>query len=311
MRKWLIRLVEVAVFVLLLTVVSFLVVKLAPGDETRSLLRMDTIEVTQSDIEALRKERGLDAPIWEQYLSYIANVARLNFGTSTMSSKPVVTELANAFPGTLLLAGWSLVVALVITAVLGIFAARNAGKWQDRLAQGFCLVASSLPAFWLGLLLLNVFAIGLKLLPSQATRPGGLVMPIICMTIAIVPPYVKVFRNSLVDAQEADFVRASRSRGLHESTVFRKHVLRASLIPLVTIMGMSLGGLLGGTVVVEKIFAIQGIGMLVLDSLTKRDYPTIQAFILLIGIVVFLINGLVDLSYRWLDPAIALKGRKA
>jgi oligopeptide ABC transporter (permease) len=168
-----------------------------------------------------------------------------------------------------------------------------------------------MPTFWLGLLLLNVFAIGLKLLPSQATRPGGLVMPIICMTIAIVPPYVKVFRNSLVDAQEADFVRASRSRGLHESTVFRKHVLRASLIPLVTIMGMSLGGLLGGTVVVEKIFAIQGIGMLVLDSLTKRDYPTIQAFILLIGIVVFLINGLVDLSYRWLDPAIALKGRKA
>jgi len=203
------------------------------------------------------------------------------------------------------------VAAFIIAGLLGTLAARNVGKWPDHLAQGFTLISSSMPTFWLGLLLLNVFAIGLKLLPSQATRPGGLVMPIVCMTIAIVPPYVKVFRNSLVEAQEADFVRASRSRGLPEATVFGKHVLRASLIPLVTIMGMSLGSLLGGTVVVEKIFAIPGIGMLVLDSLTKRDYPTIQAFILLIGIVVFLINGLVDLSYRWLDPAIALKGKKA
>ena len=311
MRKWLIRLAEVAVFLLLLTLVSFLVVKLAPGDETRSLLRMDTIQVTQSDIEALQKERGLNAPIWEQYLAYLMNLLRLNFGTSAMTGKPVIDGIVNAFPSTLVLAGWSLVAAFVLAGLLGTLAARNVGKWPDHLAQGFTLVSSSMPTFWLGLLLLNVFAIGLKWLPSQAARPGGLVMPIICMTIAIVPPYVKVFRNSLVEAQEADFVRASRSRGLKESTVFGKHVLRASLIPLVTIMGMSLGGLLGGTVVVEKIFAIQGIGMLVLDSLTKRDYPTIQAFILLIGIVVFLINGLVDLSYRWLDPAIALKGRKA
>ena len=238
MRKWLIRLVEVVVFVLLLTVVSFLVVKLAPGDETRSLLRMDTIEVTQGDIEALRKERGLDAPIWEQYSAYLMNLLRLNFGTSSMTGKPVIEGIANAFPSTLILAGWSLVAAFVIAGLLGTLAARNVGKWPDHLAQGFTLISSSMPTFWLGLLLLNVFAIGLKLLPSQATRPGGLVMPIICMTIAIVPPYVKVFRNSLVDAQEADFVRASRSRGLHESTVFGKHVLRASLIPLVTIMGM-------------------------------------------------------------------------
>ena len=275
---WLKKLAEAAVFLLLLTLVSFMVVKLAPGDAARSLLRMDTIAVTGQDIEAQREQLGLNAPIWEQYLSYIANVARLNFGTSTMSSKPVVTELANAFPGTLLLAGWSLVVALVITAVLGIFAARNAGKWQDRLAQG--------------------------------SRPGGLILPVVCLAIVIAPPYVKVFRGSLVEAQEMDFVRASRSRGLHEATVFGKHVLRASLIPLVTIMGMSLGGLLGGTVVVEKIFAIPGIGKLALDALTKRDYAVIQAFILFIGIVVFLINALVDLSYRWLDPAIALKERK-
>jgi oligopeptide ABC transporter (permease) len=307
---WLKKLTEAAVFLLLLTLVSFMVVKLAPGDAARSLLRMDTIAVTGQDIEAQREQLGLNAPIWEQYLSYIANVARLNFGTSTMSSKPVVTELANAFPGTLLLAGWSLVVALVITAVLGIFAARNAGKWQDRLAQGFCLVASSLPAFWLGLLLLTVFAVGLGWLPSQGSRPGGLILPVVCLAIVIAPPYVKVFRGSLVEAQEMDFVRASRSRGLHEATVFGKHVLRASLIPLVTIMGMSLGSLLGGTVIVEKIFAIPGIGKLALDALTKRDYAVIQAFILFIGIVVFLINALVDLSYRWLDPAIALKERK-
>lgn len=227
-----------------------------------------------------------------------------------MTGKAVLGEIAAAFPYTLLLAGWSLAVTLLLSGVLGVISARKVNKWPDRFVLGFCLIGASIPTFWLGLLLINLFAVRLGMLPSMGLKNGGLILPVVALAVAITPPYVKVFRNSLIESQDLDFVRASRSRGLREATVFTKHVLRASLIPLVTIVGMSLGSLLGGTVIVEKVFGIPGIGKLALEALTRRDYAIIQALILLLGISVFVINTVVDLSYRWLDPAIALKGKR-
>lgn len=303
------KLAEGLVFLWLLTLVSFAVVKLAPGDIVLSLLKIDTISVTTSDIENLRTELGLNAPLWQQYFTYLGNVVRLDFGDSMMTGKPVAAELAKAFPATLALAGWALVLTLALSGVLGALAARFPRRWPDRVVQAFCLAGASVPTFWLSLLLLDVFAVRLSLLPSMGIKNGlGLILPTVALAVAIAPPYIKIFRNSLLESQELDFVRAARSRGLHEQEVFGRHVLRASLIPLVTIMGVSLGSLLGGTVVVEKIFGIPGVGKLALESLTRRDYSVIQAFILLIGVAVFLINALVDLSYRWLDPAIAHQG---
>lgn len=306
------KLVEGLVFLWLLTLVSFAVVKLAPGDASLSLLKIDTIAVTTSDIERVRDDLGLNAPIWQQYATYLGNVAHLDFGESMMTGKPVTQELAKAFPATLALAGWAMVVTVVFSGLLGMLGARFPGSWPDRLVQAFCLVGASIPTFWLSLLLLNVFAVRLQLLPSMGIKDGaGLILPTVALAVAIAPPYVKIFRSSLLESQDLDFVRAARSRGLREEAVYGRYVMRASLIPVVTIVGVSLGSLLGGTVVVEKIFGIPGVGKLALEALTRRDYAVIQAFILLIGAAVFLINALVDLSYRWLDPAIAHKTRAA
>jgi peptide/nickel transport system permease protein len=298
------------IFLAVITLISFGVVKLAPGDITMSLLRIDTIAVTGAQIDALREELGLNAPLHVQYLSYLNNIARLDFGESMMTGRPVAEELGQAFPYTLLLAAASLGITVLVTVVLGGLSARRPGGWADRATTAICLTGASIPTFWLGLVLLDVFAVRLKLLPAMGLEdPLGLVLPAVALAVGIMPPYIKIFRSSLIEAGRQEFVRAARSRGLREATIFGKHVLRASVIPVVTILGVSLGSLLGGTVIVEIVFGIPGVGKLAAESLTRRDYAVIQAFVLWIGVAVFLINLLVDLSYRLLDPAIALRQR--
>ncbi|QXT63578.1 ABC transporter permease [Tessaracoccus palaemonis] len=303
------KLGEGLVFLWLLTLVAFAVVKLAPGDVVLSMLRIDTVAVTNEQIEALREELGLNMPIWQQYLAYLGSLAHLDFGTSAMTGQPVIAEIGKAFPATLMLAGYALALALILAAILGAVGARFAGRWPDRGVLAFCMLGASIPTFWLALVMLNVFSVRLGVVPSMGMGDGGMILPTVALAFAVAPPYIKILRNSLIESQDLDFVRASRSRGLGEQVIFFRHILRASLIPVVTIAGVSLGSLLGGTVVVEKIFGIPGVGKLMLEALTRRDYAVIQAFIILIGVIVFLINTLVDLSYRWLDPAISLKGK--
>lgn len=296
-------------FFVVLTLISFLIVYYAPGDAVLSMLRIDTVAVTQTEIEALRNELGLNDPIWQQYGRFIGGVVHGDFGNSLMTGKPVISELEKAFPYTLLLAGVTMVAVVAVTLVLGGLAARYPHTLADRVVGAFCLVGAAMPTFWLGLLLIDLFAVRLRLLPSSGLgNPGGLILPTIALAIAIAPPYVKILRTSLIEASRREFVRAARARGVAEHLVFVKHTLRDSLIPLVTVLGVSLGSLLGGTIIVEITFGIPGVGKLAVEALARRDYGVIQAFIVVVGMGVFVINTLVDLSYRILDPAISLKG---
>lgn len=299
-------------FFFVLTIIGFLIVQLAPGDAVLSMLKVDTVAVTETEIEALRQQLGLNDPVWQRYGRFLGGVLQGDFGDSLMTGKPVMAELSKAFPYTLMLASTTMAAAIVITLVLGGLAARFRGSLIDRAVAVFCTAGAAVPTFWLGLLLIDLFAVRLQMLPSSGlSTPAGLILPTIALAIAIAPPYIKILRNSLIEASGREFVRAARARGVAESVIFAKHTLRDSLIPLVTILGVSMGSLLGGTVIVEVTFGIPGVGKLAVEALARRDYGIIQAFVIVVGMAIFVINMLVDLSYRLLDPSIALKGAES
>ncbi|WP_378952701.1 nickel ABC transporter permease [Pelosinus sp. sgz500959] len=308
-NSWLIRrLGEGMLLLWIVSLVSFGIVQVAPGDAALSLLRVDSVAVTIEQVEALRQEMGMNDPIYKKYFHYMGKLLQLDLGESIMTGRSVVTELSRSFPTTFLLAGSSLGLTVMIVAIFGSLSARYAGSGIDKFSTGFCLMGASIPTFWLGLLLIDLFAVRLHWLPAVGMANGkGLILPSFALAIAIAPPFIKIFRNSLLDCARQEFIRAARSRGISERVIFMRHILKGSLIPVVTILGVSLGSVLGGSVVIEVIFGLPGIGKLAIEAVTRRDYAIIQGFVLSIGILIFLINLAVDVSYRYLNPAISLK----
>lgn len=303
--RWLLSAI---LFLFLLTVISFLVVTLAPGDAALSMLNMDNVSVSRSDIEALRQELGLNDPLPTRYLRYLGDLAHGSLGNSLITGKPVIEEIAKAWPYTQLLALWTLLLVVVLAFGLAALAARYANTWVDRAVGVFTAASAAMPSFWLALLLIDLFAVRLGWLPSSGLNDvRGLILPVVTLAIAVLAPYVKILRDSFVEASNANFVRSLRSRGIPEKIIACKHILRDSLIPLITLLGVSLGSLLGGTIIIEVTFGIPGVGKLAIDALTRRDYGIIQGFILIVGVVVFVINTLIDLAYRLLDPALSRK----
>lgn len=303
--RWLLSAI---LFLFLLTVISFLVVALAPGDAALSMLNMDNVSVSRSDIEALRQELGLNDPLPTRYLRYLGDLAHGSLGNSLITGKPVIEEIAKAWPYTQLLALWTLLLVVVLAFGLAALAARYANTWVDRAVGVFTAASAAMPSFWLALLLIDLFAVRLGWLPSSGLNDvRGLILPVVTLAIAVLAPYVKILRDSFVEASNSNFVRSLRSRGIPEKIIACKHILRDSLIPLITLLGVSLGSLLGGTIIIEVTFGIPGVGKLAIDALTRRDYGIIQGFILIVGVVVFVINTLIDLAYRLLDPALSRK----
>lgn len=302
------RLGEFAFMVWLVTVASFLIVAFAPGDAALSMLRIDTVAVTQEEIAAYRAELGLNDPLVVRYWRYLTGLLHGDMGSSLMTGKPVAQELLAALPATLNLAFASLLLAGILVVVFGSLAANYPNSWGARFVDVFNYLGASIPTFWLGLLLIQWFAVDLNWLPSSGWHNGlGLILPTVALAAAIAPPFVKIFRDSFTDTLQRPFVRSSRARGIPESVLLGKHVLRGSLIPVVTMMGVSLGSLLSGSVVVEAVFGLPGMGKLAVEAVTKRDYGIIQGFVLLMGIIVAVINLLVDLSYRLISPEVRLK----
>lgn len=303
------QLFKIFLFLFLLSFFSFVIVKLAPGDPVMTMLRVDDIAASKQDIEQLREEMGLNKPLVVQYGMWLNKAVQLDFGNSVMTSKPVISEIKKAIPSTVILASSSLLVMLLIAFPIGIGSAFYRNSLINKIGDAFNLIGSSMPAFWLGYILVDIFAIRLKLFPSMGI--GGIehiILPSITLGIAMAPPYVKLLKTSLIDSMGQEFVRAARARGITEGRIFIFHVLRNSLIPIITVFGLSMGSLMGGTVIIEVLFSYSGLGKLAIDAIIKRDYNVIQAFILFIGSFVFIINLLVDISYRVIDPSIAIKG---
>ncbi|WP_078549805.1 nickel ABC transporter permease [Litchfieldia alkalitelluris] len=302
---------EVVLFVLFITFVSFSFVRLAPGDPVLTILNVDELAVSQEQIEALREDMGFNEPLLVQYGLWLLKFIQFDFGVSYVTGQPVLDMILIGLPATIEIAVGSLVVMLMVSIPLGSLSALYRNSWIDQMSRGLSILGAAIPSFWLGLILIDLFGARLNILPTMG-RDGfaSLILPSLTLGLAISSVYVRLLRSSLLDSLSQEFIRAGRARGLSETRIFFAHALRHSLPPVITVFGVSLGSLIGGVVVIEVLFAYPGIGKLVVDAIRQRDYPFIQGYIFIMAIVVFLVNTVVDISYRYLNPEMKLKERK-
>lgn len=301
MIKRVLAVIPVVFGVLLLT---FLLVHLVPGDPVEVMLGESA---TMADREQLRAELGLDQPLVQQFGSYLARMARGDLGVSIHTHTRITSLLAERIPMTARLAALALLIAIVVGLPLGIVAALRANHWQDHLATGASLTLSAMPHFWLGPLLMMVFALWLGWLPvSGMEHPASIVLPAVTLGFGLAAILTRMTRASMLEVLNEDFVRTARAKGLPEHQVIARHALRAALLPIVTVLGLQLGGLLAGAVITETVFGWDGVGRLLVESIEKRDYPVTQACVLVIALSYVLINLLTDIVYTRLDPRVKL-----
>ncbi|CAM4227727.1 nickel ABC transporter permease [Saccharibacillus endophyticus] len=303
---------EVFIFLLFIMFVSFLFIRLAPGDPVLTILNVDELSVSQEQVEAMREKMGFNDPLLVQFGSWLLDFVRLDFGNSYSTGQPVMQTLMGALPATVELTLGALLVMLFIAVPLGSLSAVYRGSWIDTVSRMLSIVGAAVPSFWLGLILIDLFGVRFGNLPTMG-RDGfaSLILPCVTLGLAISSVYVRLLRSSLLDSLSQEFVRSARARGLSEGRIFWLHALRHSLPPVITVFGVSLGSLIGGVVVIEVLFAYPGIGKLVVDAIRQRDYPLIQGYILIMAVVVFIVNTAVDLSYRYLNPEMKLKEKEA
>jgi len=285
--------------VLLLT---FVLVHFIPGDPIEVMLGESA---TSADREVLRQNLGLDEPLPIQFFQYVAKVAQGDLGVSIHSKKPIVDLLAERLPATIKLAALALIIAISIGVPLGIVAALKVDRWADNLATVLSLTVSAMPHFWLGPLLMMVFALWLGLLPvSGMDANTSIILPALTLGFGLAAILTRMTRASMLEVLHEDFIRTARAKGLPEKTVILKHALRAALLPIVTVLGLQLGSLLAGTVITETVFAWDGIGRLLVESIEKRDYPVTQACVLVIALTYVFVNLLTDIIYTRIDPRV-------
>lgn len=304
------KFVEVLFFLLFITFISFLFIRLAPGDPVLTILNVDELSVSQEQVEALREEMGFNEPLLVQYGLWLLIFVRLDFGSSYITGQPVMDVILTGLPATLELAVGALIVMLVVSIPLGSLSALYRNSWIDHLSRILSILGAAVPSFWLGLIFIDVFGVRLNWLPIMG-RDGWitLILPSLTLGLAISSVYVRLLRSSLLDSLSQEFIRAARARGLSEKRIFFVHAFRHSLPPVITFFGVSLGSLIGGVLVIEVLFAYPGVGKLVVDAIRQRDYPLIQGYILMMAVIVFIVNTGVDLSYRYLNPEMKLKER--
>ena len=285
--------------VLLLT---FVLVHSIPGDPVEVMLGETA---ASADREVLRQNLGLDEPLPIQFFQYVAKVVQGDLGVSIHSKKPIVDLLAERLPVTMKLAALALMIAISIGVPLGIVAALKVGCWADNLATVLSLTVSAMPHFWLGPLLMMVFALWLGLLPvSGMDANTSIILPALTLGFGLAAILTRMTRANMLEVLHEDFIRTARAKGLPEKTVILKHALRAALLPIVTVLGLQLGSLLAGTVITETVFAWDGIGRLLVESIEKRDYPVTQACVLLIALTYVFVNLLTDIIYNRIDPRV-------
>lgn len=303
------KFLEVLLFLLFITFVSFLFIRLAPGDPVLTILNVDELSVSQAQVETLREEMGFNEPLLVQYGRWLLKFIQLDFGNSYMTGQPVMDVIFMGLPATLELAVGALIVMLMVSVPLGSLSALYRNSWIDHVGRILSILGAAVPSFWLGLLFIDLFGVRLNWLPTMG-RDGLLtwVLPSLTLGLAISSVYVRLLRSSLLDSLSQEFIRAARARGLSERRIFLVHAFRHSL-PVITFFGVSLGSLIGGVLVIEVLFAYPGIGKLVVDAIRGRDYPLIQGYILMMAVIVFIVNTCVDLSYRYLNPEMRLKER--
>jgi glutathione transport system permease protein len=290
---------------LIVAVLVFLFVHLLPGDPARLAAGP---EADQATVELVRKDLGLDRPMHEQFVRFFTNALQGEFGTSLRSKRPVSDEIGERFLPTLYLTLTSMVWAVIFGMTIGISSAVWRNKWPDRLGMTLAVSGISFPAFALGMLLMEIFSVQLGWLPSiGADSWKHYILPSLTLGAAVAAVMARFTRASFIEVLQEDFVRTARAKGVRETVVVIKHTLRNAMIPVVTMMGLQFGFLLGGSILVEMVFNWPGLGRLLVDAVEMRDYPVIQAEVLLFSLEFILINLVVDLLYTVINPTIRYK----
>ncbi|TCP47229.1 peptide/nickel transport system permease protein/oligopeptide transport system permease protein [Tamaricihabitans halophyticus] len=285
--------------------IVFLALRVIPGDPASLILGS---QASEAELAALRTELGLNEPLFLQYLHHLADLLRLDFGESWRLGADALSSTLERVPATFTLAGTALLITIGLGFPLGLYAARNAGGWGDRLVSYSSLVGQALPSFWVGIMLVLVFASALNLLPSTADGTiWGLLLPAVTLSLPFLGWLARLVRNGALEELGKEYVRTARSKGMSERVVFYVHVLRNTLTPAVTVLGLILGNFIADAVIIEVVFAWPGIGSLLIDSITNRDYAVAEAAIVLIAACYILLNLLVDVLCSYLDPRISLE----
>lgn len=288
---------------------TFLLTFISPGDPVRDMYISMGLIPDEQLIAETREQMGLNDPFFTQYFRWLGNCLKGDFGTSFSWGKPVVSLLASRLWPTLKLALISMVLMLIVAVPLGVLSAVNQNKPIDYIVRAITFFGVSLPNFWVGLLLILVFCVKLKLLPVVSS--GGsfkdLILPAVTLAVAMSAKYTRQVRTAVLEELHSDYVVGARARGVPESKILWGNVFPNSLLPLITMLGLSIGSLLGGTSVVEVIFSYPGMGKMAVDAITTLDYNMIQAFVLWVALIYMVINLLVDMSYNYIDPRMRLK----
>ncbi|MGM9529772.1 MAG: nickel ABC transporter permease [Phascolarctobacterium sp.] len=306
-KQILARLGQIVLVLLGISFITFALVMLAPGDVVRQMIAgNEDIMVSQAEIDALRAELGLDKPFFFQYLDWLGRALQGNLGFSYMVKKPVVEELFECLPGTIILSLASLFLMMIVSVPAGIYSAVKRGGIVDNIVRGFTFMGVSMPGFWVGLMLLWIFGLKLDLLPiiGGEIALDTLILPASTLAIAMASKYTRQVRTAILEELHQDYVVGARARGMSESHILWKEVLPNALLPLITLLGLSLGNLLGGAAVIEMVFQWPGLGRLAIEAITYRDFQLVQGVVVWIALMYMVINLLVDLSYNHLDPRL-------
>jgi peptide/nickel transport system permease protein len=292
-----------------ITLVVFALLQLIPGDPATTMLGL---QARPEAVAALRRELGLDRSLWEQYLRYLGNVVRLDLGDSLKFKVSVASLLGERLEVSLALIVYATVLMIALSLPLGIISALRKDGIFDQITRVVLMVTLVMPAFWVGILFLTYFSVKLQLFPVAGYGEGWrehlhhLFLPALTIALSIVPILVRALRASILEAMTSDYVRTARAKGLREQAVVSTHVLRNALIPALTLLGLSVGYLLGGTVIVENVFSLPGAGKLLVDAIAARDYPLVQSTTLVFAVLVIFVNLLTDVIYTFLDPRVRL-----
>jgi len=301
-RGRLLRAIPVILGVLTLV---FMMVHLLPGDPAEAIASQSP-GMTQQDVQRIRVQLGLDQPLYRQYLTFLSRLVHGDLGRSIFNGQPVRQMILTQFPSTLELTLAGMSFAIVFGVVLGIASAVRHNSWLDSISMAGALLGVSIPSFWLGLMLIFVFAVRLRWVPVVGgSGISGLILPALTLGFSAAAIIARLVRSSMLEVLGQEYVQTARAKGLAGRTIIVRHALRNALIPVVTIVGLQFGALLGGAVVVEIVFARQGIGRMAVDAILQKDFPVVQGVVLLAALVYVVVNLLVDLLYSLLDPRIS------
>jgi peptide/nickel transport system permease protein len=304
LRYTVFRLIQALFVMLVVTLLVAFAVRLS-GDPVVALFQGASAP-NKTDLERIRKALGVDRPFLVQYTEFATGLLTGNLGKSFRNGQPVSELIREKIPGTLVLAASSLFISIALSVPLAIASAVRKGRWVDRLVRLFSLIGLSFPNFWLALMLILIFGVGLRWLPPSGFEGWrSVIMPATTLGLILTATNVRLLRAALLEVLSTQYITVARSKGLPQRVVLYKHALRNAAIPAVTFIGLQFGGLIGGVVIVEQVFAWPGLGSLALNAISQRDYPVLQGTVAVLALVVVLVNLLIDFSYGLIDPRIS------